>query len=299
MAFYKLFAYFVKYFTNTRYSYYLKIKNKNIIVKSRIKYSNSKILLNIGDFIQYYMFMDGSYEVETLGFVASIIDDKVFFDVGANIGSYSLSLHRKAKQIYAFEASRNNINSLNENIKANKIDNIKTINKAVSSEDNISIKVYLSPDASGNHSIYNKFTGKYEYVETVALASFFKKNNMEEIDIIKIDVEGAEFDVIRGANQLLQKFKPLLIVEFNSSGAKVAGFRLCDLYLHLESLGYKSFILKKGLLSDININEIDNDDQFQQNIIFVHRKNWSFIPSRMFNNEICYRQLTNPYHPTC
>lgn len=277
MFFYIVLSYLIKYFTNTRYSYYLRIKNKDIIVKSKIKYSGSKLRLNIGDFVQYYIFMDGAYEIETLDFVASFIDRKVFFDVGAHIGNYSLSLHKRAKKIYAFEASATNMNYLKKNIRANKIDNIKTIDKAVCNEDNKSIKIYLSPDASSNHSIYDKFKGKYENVETVTLDSFYKKNNIEEIDVIKIDVEGAEFAVIKGASEIFHKFTPLLIVEFSKASADAAGYDLSDLYYYLKDLGYQSFALYNRMLSTINVDAINTDNKFQQNIIFVHGDNLSMI----------------------
>jgi FkbM family methyltransferase len=226
--------------------------------------------------------MDGVYEHETLDFVAVLIDGKVFFDVGANIGSYALSLHRKAKKIYAFEASKTNINYLEDNIRANGIDNIKTINKAISSEDNRNIKIYLSPDAGGNHSIYDKFDGKYENIKTITLDSFYHRNNIEEIDIIKIDVEGAEFDVIKGANQTLNKFKPLLIIEFCSTNASAAGFQLSDLYFHLKNLGYESYMIKNRMLCEIKLDAFDLDSEFQQNIIFVHKDKTLMMPPSSF-----------------
>jgi FkbM family methyltransferase len=228
--------------------------------------------------------MDGAFEINYLDFIASCVDGKVFFDVGANIGSYSLSLHKKAKKIYAFEASMTNTDCLNENIRTNNINNIETINQAVSDEDNKTVKIYLSPNATGHHSLYDKSGGKYEYVQTITLDSFCEKNNIKEIGIIKIDVEGAEFDVIKGANQVLEKFQPLLIVEFCAATASLAGHELADLYFRLKNLGYASFLLKNHMLCEINVDAIKGDNDFFENIIFVNTNNSSVIPNSYFQN---------------
>ena len=267
---YKLIAYFVKYFTNTRYSFYKMIKNKNIVVKGKIKYSNSKILLDIGDFIQYYIFMDGAYEVESLDFIASLVEGKIFIDIGANVGNYPLSLHKKAKRIYAFEASKNNLHFFTENIRVNQIDNIEIFNYAVGAEDYKKINLYLSPDTGGNNSIYEKFSGEYESVDTISLDTFCKVNKIEGIDIIKIDVEGSEFDVIKGASKVIREFRPLFLIEFSSSTARSAGYRLLDLYSYLTDLYYEAFRIKDGVLMPIQASLINNDLGFQENLVFVH-----------------------------
>lgn len=274
---YKLLAYFVKYFTGSRQSFYRIIKNKDILVKAKIKYSGSKLILNIGDFIQFWIFMDGAYEVETLGFVASIINGKELFDVGANIGSYTLSLHSKAKYIYAFEASKTNIGCLNENIRGNKIKNVMTIHKAVSDEDNKKVKLYLSPDTGGNNSVYERFNGEFETVETVTLDSFYANNEISSVDVIKIDVEGAEFDVIRGANEVLDTFKPVLIIEFNKFAADKAGYNLEILYDHLKNMKFNAYTLRNYRLGEVD-RDIFKNGEFNQNLIFINENSPLTLP---------------------
>jgi len=277
MYYYTLLAYFVKYFTRSRQSFYKIIKNKDILVKAKIKYSNSKLILNIGDFIQFWIFMDGAYEIETLDFVASIIDGKELFDVGANIGSYTLSLHNKAKYIYAFEASKINIGYLNDNIKGNKIENVMTVHKAVSDEDNKKVKLYLSPDAGGNNSIYERFDGEFETIETVTLDSFCANNEIPLVGVIKIDVEGAELDVIRGANKVLDTFKPVLIIEFNKLAAGKAGYDLERLYDHLENMKFNAYTLQNYKLKEVDRN-IFKDEELNQNLILINEDNQPELP---------------------
>ena len=277
MYYYKLLAYFVKYFTRSRQSFHKIIRNKDILVKAKIKYSNSKLILNIGDFIQFWIFMDGAYEIETLDFVASIIDGKELFDVGANIGSYTLSLHNKAKHIYAFEASRINIGYLNDNIRGNKIKNVMTVHKAVSDEDNKKIKLYLSPDTGGNNSIYERFNGEFETVETVTLDSFYANNEISSVDVIKIDVEGAEFDVIRGASEVLDTFKPVLIIEFNKFTAEKAGYDLEQLYDYLKNMKFNAYTLRNYTLREVD-EEIFKDRELNQNLIFINKDNQPELP---------------------
>ena len=223
--------------------------------------------------------MDGAYEIETLDFVASIIDGKELFDVGANIGSYTLSLHNKAKYIYAFEASKINIGYLNDNIKGNKIENVMTVHKAVSDEDNKKIKLYLSPDTGGNNSIYERFNGEFETVETVTLDSFYANNEIPSVDLIKIDVEGAEFDVIRGASEVLDTFKPVLIIEFNKFTAEKAGYDLEQLYDYLKNMKFNAYTLRNYTLKEVD-EEIFKDRELNQNLIFINKENQPALPSQ-------------------
>ncbi len=269
ILFYKYLAYFIKYFTRTRHSYLLKIKNRDILVKGKIRYSGAKLRLNIGDFVQYYIFMDGAYEPEWLDFIAPLSENKVFFDVGANVGNYALSLHTRAKMIYAFEPSEGNMAYLRENIASNKIENIETVRKAVSSEDGKRVKIYFSPDAGGSNSLYDKFDGRHEIVETVTLDTFCRTRNIEQVDIIKMDVEGAEFDALIGAEKTLKRFHPLLLVEFCSTNAEAAGYRLKEQYLFIMNLGYSAYLLYKGKLKATGPDTLDIPGYYQDNLIFI------------------------------
>jgi len=69
-----------------RYRFYQRIKNSDLRLHGRLKHSRVKLALNLGDWIQYWLFMDGAYERDLVGFLYPRVKDKVLFDVGANVG---------------------------------------------------------------------------------------------------------------------------------------------------------------------------------------------------------------------
>src|SRR6266702_2866176 len=93
-------AYLFKYIlTRYRVRFFYLVKNKDVFIQARLKLSKSKMTVNLGDWVQFWIFMEGAYELEMVEFVDSCVKGKVFFDVGANVGSYSMNLHQTARQI--------------------------------------------------------------------------------------------------------------------------------------------------------------------------------------------------------
>ena len=75
-----------------------------------LAYTKTKVLLDVGDYIQYWMYVNGAYESSFLKFVRNkLISRKgTIVDAGANVGSYTLNLYDKADHIIAVEASGSN-----------------------------------------------------------------------------------------------------------------------------------------------------------------------------------------------
>ena len=130
----------------------------------------------------------------------------VVIDIGANVGSVSIMLAKKYPflKIYSFEAHPINFENLQKNIKENNITNIKAFNNAVYSEDNFLIDINLNMDNTGASNsfidpehypeVYNKEYSSIE-VPTISLDTIIKNNNIENIKLLKMDCEGAEFDI--------------------------------------------------------------------------------------------------------
>ncbi len=134
----------------------------------------------------------------------SIKRDSVVVDIGANIGIFSLLASLSgAKRVYAFEPSQEAFQILCENIRLNRLtDTIIPINRAVGANDNVAVKF---PIAS---SPYNRIKSSddsnrddYYEIQTVSLSSFIVNNNINHIDLLKLDCEGAEFEILPSINQ--------------------------------------------------------------------------------------------------
>jgi FkbM family methyltransferase len=164
----------------------------------------SFLLFNIGDFISASL----SNEPETFKFVMKQIKNcKVFVDVGANIGGYAIRAAKYCK-VYAIEPLPRNYKILKINEKLNNV-KINSFNIAAGNK-NGKVKLYYTPGNWGISSI------KYEqkaFIE-VEMKPLDKIINEESIDLIKIDVEGAEDLVLEGARNCLRRTK-MLIIEYH------------------------------------------------------------------------------------
>jgi len=143
----------------------------------------------------------------------SKIKGQIFVDVGANVGYYPLFLSQNFKKIYAFEPFKKSFRKLCRNLYEHDIRNAKAIMKAVSDTDGEELLVQT--DYGPYHRLVSgkqlprapKLVSSIP-VETVTLATFFPNTI---IDLIKVDVEGAEWRVLKGAEPILKNIKRWVI----------------------------------------------------------------------------------------
>jgi FkbM family methyltransferase len=141
-------------------------------------------------------------------------------DVGAHAGHYTLISSKRVGangKIVAIEADPSNFEILNRNIKLNKLTNIIPLNYAAYSKQT-KIKLYLPVEESG-FSIYNtimvnraKPEEKFIEVNANTLDYLLQQNGIRDANWIKIDVEGAEFEVLKGATDVLSKSKDIALL---------------------------------------------------------------------------------------
>ena len=185
---------------------------------------------------------DDMYEQEyTDNFIKMIKSCKCFIDVGANFGYYSLLASQymsKDSKIYAFEPVPIKFKSLKENSKSASEKfgiEIECFNKAVSNEDKENITLYLpdnDKDCSGGLIKNRNHNEKTILVDTITLDNVFKDM---DIDLIKIDVEGAELQVLEGASNIIKTKRPILMIEVHKFENK-AGKPMLDVYKFFKHL---------------------------------------------------------------
>ena len=124
----------------------------------------------------------------------------VIVDVGANIGLFTFYAHMKfpKSKIISIEANPNNFKILEKNINDNKLRGcVKIFNNVISSSRGKQ-PFYLSTNP-GWSSSYNKHgakNGEMIYLEPLSLSKLFQLNNINRVDVLKIDIEGAEYDIL-------------------------------------------------------------------------------------------------------
>ncbi|HHT48745.1 MAG TPA: FkbM family methyltransferase [Firmicutes bacterium] len=170
-------------------------------------------------------------EKKILAFLQSIIKPKmVVYDIGANIGIYSLILGRENPrcQIHAFEPETVNFWKLLRNIELNKLTNVTPHLVAIGAKREIR---YLSLQGQcaglGQHSFQKTVSNLTIPVSVWDLDSYIKKKKISPPDLVKIDVEGFELQVLKGMKKLLAAKKTRLMIEVHEALAeksKLEGF---------------------------------------------------------------------------
>ncbi len=118
-------------------------------------------------------------------------------DVGANIGVVTQYMQPYAKTLYSIEPSTEHFEALSKNVEFNGWDNVKPFKMAISDTDG-EADLHLFDANHTCHSIVNQYAkGETEKVKTQTFETFFKENNIEQIDFCKFDVEGAEDTILR------------------------------------------------------------------------------------------------------
>jgi FkbM family methyltransferase len=178
----------------------------------------------------------GSYELnKRLAFEREIPAGAVVYDIGANVGYFSLLaavLVGQEGRVYAFEPLPRNVEFLRKHIKLNKLDTIDVIEAAVSDHSGSASFDLGASSAMGHLTDSGEMS-----VRMVALDELLESGGIQPPDYMKVDVEGAEFDVFQGARGILEKYHPTLFLDTHQREAHFPTISL------LEELGYEFSIL--------------------------------------------------------
>ncbi|MGA7416171.1 MAG: FkbM family methyltransferase [Bryobacteraceae bacterium] len=166
----------------------------------------------------------------------------VLFDVGANIGAYSTLLSAMCPEatIFAFEPSPDTAALLRLNLQSSQVSNVKVEIMALADVAGSSEFVNRSSSPETNRLVREPESGLTIRVATTTLDSYTATNNIDRIDFIKIDVEGAEPLVLRGARRLMQERRiGAGMIEICPRNLTRFGFSLSDLFAAANNNGYR------------------------------------------------------------
>lgn len=194
----------------------------------------------------------GSFESETTQLIASLVQPGSFvIDIGAHVGYYTLisaGLAGANGKVLAFEPDPTNHSLLLGNIALNGFQNITVVNKAVSDRTGAGVLFQTKLD-SGRHSTYQHdipLAGTVD-IETVSLDAILNEEGNPKVDLIKIDVEGAELDVWRGMGKLLASDDaPKIIIEYHPMLLQGAGVDAVQFARQIFSEGFKVQIVDEN-----------------------------------------------------
>ena len=175
---------------------------------------------------------------------------RVFMDVGAHIGLYSLPVSRvlgPGGQVIAFEPSDGNYRYLLKHLAYNGIENIRAYQVVVGDTSQSAVRFYEHVDGSSGLGGLTKRAKRpadlESFIETerpqVTLDEFCTQNRLAP-DVVKIDVEGAELLVLKGARRTLAKYQPLLFLSIHPAHLKTMGQSTEEVERLLRELGYEA-----------------------------------------------------------
>jgi FkbM family methyltransferase len=149
----------------------------------------------------------------------------VFLDIGANIGLYSipLALEFPEVEIHAFEPHPVNARCLRNSIQANGFQSLHLYEVGLANVTG-QADLFLDETDSGGHSLLstnmwnNKNPSVGVPVSLLPLDKWFQEKQLQRLDVVKIDVQGAEPDVFEGGMAALQKFQPEILIEIQFDG---------------------------------------------------------------------------------
>ena len=199
--------------------------NKNIIGKVNAKHGIFHFC-HFDEFIGKSFREYGEYsELELKTILEFINEGDVIFDIGANIGCFSVPFAKKVGsngKVYAFEPQKFIFNLLKKNAVCNELNNLQIFNNAIGDANTILELNDFDYSQSGNfggitltenydNSVCAKIKGtKKNKIKTLTLNNFL---NLKKCNFLKIDVELMELNVLKGAKEFIKKFRPIIWVE--------------------------------------------------------------------------------------
>lgn len=207
------------------------------------KHSGVQFCMKIGNPCAEYILENGIYEYPLIKWCEQFLTpESTFVDVGAHMGTYSILLHKHCKTVHAFESQKSTFDCLTIGICVNNAFNIETYNVALGSKEDTMTLYHVSEDG-GCSSVRQEISMHMglpvtdtEKVNVKTLDSY----NLKNVDFLKIDVEGYELEVIKGASMTLvdNDFPPFIFEAWSNDWYKDDRETLLAF---VRGLGYKVY----------------------------------------------------------
>lgn len=193
---------------------------------------------------------EGKFEVE---FILSVLQaGMTFVDVGANVGLFSIPAAKKLQShnLFAFEPCHWTYQQLLQNARINKVENLRAVHAAVGDRVGEAVLQVNAAGKDGLNTIGKPTHRDSEIVgtETVPMTTlddFARQNGISQVDVMKIDTEGAERLVLRGARRLLAKPNAPLILYEGGVLSQGFGYHPVESMWLLQKYGYSLFVINQ------------------------------------------------------
>jgi FkbM family methyltransferase len=261
--------------------------NRNRLENSILSmwYHDLKIFLYIGNDASRLLFVGGCYEPNEFYFLnRRLKEGMTFIDVGANEGFYSLfasKLVGNEGEVISIEPDPSMLERLRKNIMLNGIQNISIVPCAASfysGVDNLSIAEYGHEGQTAlGTCVPNPLVKTRKIIKTPvkSLDEILSEREVKNVHFVKIDAEGSELHVLKGAEQIIRASKPILQLEINDRALEAQNSSSEELIKLLQSWDYQAYRFgESGEITTIGTTTVTNEN------IIAAPKNEAIVVSR-------------------
>jgi len=219
-----------------------------------IKRNGIRFYVNLEEGIDLHLFLFGNFQKHIYSNPLINLSKKaIIFDVGANIGAMSLVFAQKVPngQVYSFEPTDFAYSKMQKNLKLNpdlasKISLEQTFIYSNSTNKH-ELKAYSSwklTKGGHKHPIHRGIAKPTNNIPTITIDDYCEKNHINRLDFIKIDTDGYEYEILKGALKTLTKLKPKIIFEIGIYIMDEKNLIFKDYINYFEGLGYEIRTIK-------------------------------------------------------
>jgi len=232
-------------------------------------YDGLKFNLYLGNDLSRQLFIAGCAEPNEFAFLDRVLEPgMVFVDAGANEGLYTLFASRRvgaSGHVLSFEPSEREYARLQSNLSLNQLTNVRAYQIALADrngEEELAVAGFEHEGQNTLGAFVHQGVSllRKEHVTMRQLDTLTGEEKFPKIDVIKLDVEGAEVRVIQGAQKVLREHRPVVLFEALESALQAQGSNLASLMELLSSCGYQLFAFDSGTGRPVLASPADRSD---------------------------------------
>ncbi len=208
----------------------------------------------------------------------------VVIEIGSNIGSHTVPIAKMVGPtgyVFAFEPQQLVYYTLSANIVLNNLTNVEAVHAAVSSQAGVTRVPYVNYDVPNNFGGIRMSDDHGKVVRKISLDHM--KASFKSLSFIKVDAEGMELEIVKGAKEVISAFRPIMYLESDDAGGT-------ELVKYVNSLGYKVYKHTVHLFNRNNYNQVSKNiwgNVASFNILCVPAEH-SYAPTSRFMLEYVY-----------
>lgn len=253
-------------------------KSLNIQAPVRIRWIEGLYLdLILGNDQSRCMYVCGSFEPNEFAYLREALPEGgTFIDIGANEGFYTVFAARRVGSggaVVAVEPSPREYARLENNVAINGLTNVKLARTALGARRGKAVLHVADPEHNGQNTLGDFGHAEVKAVDHVQvditqLDSLVQDSGLSTVDLIKMDVEGAELEVLKGGSATLERYKPTLLLEIFDAALRKQGASAHQVIDLLRRLGYSFYAFSESTGLPQAVERLNGESH---NVLAVHR----------------------------